>query len=63
MEVFTRRDLVTFGEYLLSAKRRKRYAKHKMPIPLEVRLSSVNHADVENWKEEQQSGKLEQSKN
>lgn len=49
---FNRKDLVSFGNYLLSNERRELYKSHpdadKMP-PLEDRLASVNHADIENW--------------
>lgn len=49
---FNRKDLVEFGNYLLSEERKEHYRNHPeadcMP-PLEDRLSEVNHADVENW--------------
>jgi len=41
MEQFTRDDLVTFGEYLLSDKRTKLISKGNKQF--------VHHADIENW--------------
>ena len=62
---FNRKDLVSFGEYLLSERRtRLRTASYERdvkdfeegkcsaPLPLEDRLQIVWHADVENWLEE-----------
>lgn len=53
MEQMTEKDLVSFGDYLLSSERRKLYEEHPM-FPegeaLEQRLAQVNHADFENWK-------------
>jgi len=56
---FNRKDLVSFGSYLLSEKRKSRIVEHqkelvengtvKNPIPEEDLLSRVYHADVENW--------------
>lgn len=49
---FNRKDMVSFGNYLLSEKRRKLYQSHpesdKMPT-IEERLSMVSHPDLENW--------------
>jgi len=50
-QLFTRADLLTFGQYLLSAKRRKKYAAVSHTL-LKERLTQVNHADIENWLEE-----------
>jgi hypothetical protein len=58
---FNTKDLTSFGEYLLSGKRRARYEaanevakQNKVPIaPVEDRLKTVSHADVENWKDSQ----------
>lgn len=41
MEQFTREDLVTFGEYLLSDKRTKSISK--------INRQCVHHADICNW--------------
>ena len=39
-------ELISFGNYLLSDKRKKRLIK-------KVNAKSVTHADLENWKHEQ----------
>jgi len=53
MKKFTKEDLVSFGNYLLSEERRKLYESHplnhQLP-PIEDRLGCVNHSDLENWK-------------
>jgi len=55
---FNRRDLVSFGTYLLSEKRKSRFEESfqesvrlgiENPLPVEDALAVVNHADVENW--------------
>jgi len=51
---FNRKDLVRFGEYLLSEQRTKRIAdnhENDDPITLQERLQAVYHADVENFLE------------
>lgn len=51
---FNRKDLVKFGEYLLSEKRTKRITDNHdnlNPIDLKERLQAVYHADVENFLE------------
>jgi hypothetical protein len=45
MKTFTRKQLVSFGNYLLSEQRKSLYEGQEV----EQRLSQVNHADVENW--------------
>ena len=58
---FNRKDLVSFGSYLLSETRKARYEsatkealKEGFDIaPTEDRLKEVSHADVENWIYEQ----------
>lgn len=58
---FNRKDLVSFGSYLLSERRKARYeAMNQTAIerggslePAEDRLKEVSHADLENWLEEQ----------
>ena len=49
----TRKDLVSFGNYLLSKERRKRFEAHPEPpkgLTIEERLSVVGHWGNENWK-------------
>lgn len=48
-QVFTRYQLVEFGKFLLSKERRETYSKEGDQSKLEERLSTVNHADVENY--------------
>jgi len=43
-------DLLSFGKYLLSDKRKYRFEKSKSTVPLEDRLSGVHREDIENWK-------------
>ena len=49
---FSRKDLVSFGNYLLSKERQDLIKANYIDgdsISLEERLSVVYHADVENW--------------
>jgi len=53
---YEEKDLVSFGLYLLS-KRRKKYLKQSTfewlhPVPYKLRRMDVYDADIENWKEE-----------
>lgn len=52
---FNKRDLVKFGEYLLSEERKELFKQHPgmKGHTLESRLASVNHSDIENWMEAQ----------
>ena len=43
------KDLVEFGNYMMSQERRDRY-RETSPEDLEERLSQVSHADIENFK-------------
>ena len=60
---YNRKDLVSFGSYLMSEKRKARYesatkdaSKGGFDIaPTEDRLKKVSHADIENWIYEQTS--------
>ena len=60
---FNRKDLVSFGSYLLSETRKARYESVTQEAlyegfdiaPTEDRLKEVSHADVENWIEDQRS--------
>lgn len=55
---FNEKDLISFGAYLLSGKRKARFEESykeairngvKNPVPTEERLKQVHHADIENW--------------
>lgn len=50
---FNKRDLVSFGQHLLSEERKEKFKNHPgmRGHTLESRLASVNHADIENWME------------
>ena len=61
---FNGKDLVSFGTYLLSEKRKARFDEaYKEAIrngmdntlPTEERLNHVHHADIENWIAEKRS--------
>tara|TARA_R110001592_G_C13189769_1_gene752254 strand:- start:1121 stop:1276 length:156 start_codon:yes stop_codon:yes gene_type:complete len=44
---FNKKDLVSFGKYLLSERRKSRVS--------EINQDKVTHADIENWLEEEKS--------
>lgn len=47
---FNKKDLVNFGNYLLSEERRELFKQHPEPVgTLEERLSKVHHSDIENF--------------
>lgn len=49
---FNKKDLVSFGNYLLSDERKNRFKQNnESGVPVEDRLKMVHHADIENWKE------------
>lgn len=59
---FNRKDLVSFGSYLMSEKRKalkeEAYARDveqgvNNPLTVQDRLQDIDRADVENWLEEQ----------
>ncbi|MCT4580839.1 MAG: hypothetical protein N4A35_05420 [Flavobacteriales bacterium] len=60
---FNRKDLVSFGNYLLSEERRIRKIKHRdelikqgaNPPLIEDTINEVSHADIENWKHQQKN--------
>jgi hypothetical protein len=61
---FNRKDLVSFGSYLMSEKRKARFDEAyeeaiqdgmDSPLPTEERLKYVYHADIENWIVDQKS--------
>lgn len=57
---YNRKDLVSFGNYLLSETRRDLFASHTEfgEKRLEERLSYVHDSDIENWKIEATTKKL-----
>lgn len=46
---FTEKDLVSFGNYLLSKGRAQSF--RKSPVPKKERLQVVHKSDLDNWKE------------
>lgn len=50
---FNQKDLVDFGNYLLSSERKQMFNTEPGYMPLEDRLKGVHHADVTNWLEKQ----------
>lgn len=59
---FNEKDLVSFGTYLLSEKRKARFEESykevirngvKNPVPTEERLKQVHDADIQNWIDDQ----------
>lgn len=62
---FNRKDLVSFGSYLLSEKRKARLQdsydeaikEGQNPVTVEDKLKEVYHADIENWIHESQNEK------
>jgi hypothetical protein len=64
---FNRKDLVSFGEYLLSKERRDFIESSHVaqveegsdhPLPIEDKEKIVFHADVENWLEKLRKGSI-----
>lgn len=53
MEKFTKSDLVSVGQYLLSEERARKFKETAQVVRFSVkeRLSSVHDADFENWLE------------
>ena len=50
-DTFSEADLVSFGNYVVSPRRKERFKSHNSPdVSLEERLAQVHHADIENWK-------------
>jgi len=47
---FNKKDLVDFGNYLLSEERKRLFENHPEPVgTLKERLSKVHHSDIENF--------------
>lgn len=57
---FNKKDMVSFGNYLLSEQRRDLFASHPdfKEKNLDERLSYVHDSDIENWKIEATRPKL-----
>ena len=52
MAKYKKKDLISFGNYLLSKERKKRFKQYTHPfLTVKERLLEVHHADIENWKE------------
>ena len=49
---FTLKELISFGEYLLSERREKSYKLSENTAPYEDRFRSVSDADIANWKDD-----------
>lgn len=48
---YTEKELVKFGEYILSDERRALYRGIKdHPLPFKERIKQINHSDIENFK-------------
>lgn len=54
---FNRKDLVSFGTYLMSEKRKARFAATNINVPLEDRMKVVHQEDVVNWIESKRKKK------
>jgi hypothetical protein len=48
---YTEKDLISFGNHLLSNDRYHSFKKTKSSIPLRERLSKVHQSDITNWKD------------
>jgi hypothetical protein len=46
------KELVSFGQYLLSEKRKKRFEETESNIPIDERMSKVTDTDIANWAKE-----------
>jgi len=50
-QTFTEQELISFGNFLLSEKRKKSFTARAISFGLH---KQVNHADLENWKHAQE---------
>ena len=58
---FNRKDLVSFGSYLMSERRKASYIERSIEAqqegreipPAKERLKNVSHRDIQNWMNEQ----------
>ena len=50
---FNEKELVSFGNYLLSVKRENRFklSSTSSDVPYELRFRDVHQEDIDNWKE------------
>lgn len=46
------KDLISFGNYMMSTVRIERFQGTESEIPIESRLMQVNDSDITNWKED-----------
>lgn len=46
---YNKKDMVSFGNYLLSDKRKADIEQGESNVPAEDRMKEVHHADIENW--------------
>lgn len=56
IEKFTKADMVKFGEYLLSKKRKERLKDNPTSVPYKERKDSVYDADFANWEDDNNRG-------
>lgn len=55
---YTEADLVSFGLYLLSDERKQLFQSTITGLSVAERLKDVHHADLENWKETNNTEKI-----
>jgi len=48
---FNKKDIISFGKYLLSEERERRVRENPIPVHYDDRFREVTHADITNWKE------------
>ena len=49
-KVYTKKDLVAFGNYVLSNERKESLKKGESSVPVKDRAKEVHDADFANWK-------------
>lgn len=50
-KTYTEKDLVDFGNYILSEERKEHFTDHENMEDKEVRMQKVHNEDIENWKD------------